>query len=246
MAGALFQGPHLVLTVWLLAICLINQAKSGLSALALKRQWGISYPTAWLIQHQLMQSMAERDTQYRLSGPVQVKDAYLSGEWTGCKAAGRGSENKVPFVTTVSLNNEGHPQCVKRVPVPGLTRQAIGDWAKVDLSPGSRVISDGLACFSGVTDAGCRHPPLMVGTRKPRDFLEFSGINAIAGNLKTRFGGADHAFNCAIYGSRYLASFSCRFHRRFHLETLSQHLFTAATVIGLRPDCWLRQAEISC
>lgn len=66
------------------------------------------------------------------------------------------------------------------------------------------------------------------------------------GNLKTSFGGAYHAFNFAKYGSRYLASFSYRFNRRFHLETLTQHLFTAATVIEPRPECWRRQAEASC
>jgi len=56
------------------------QAKTGLSALALKRPLGVSYPTAWLIQHKLMQAMAERDARYRLDGQAQVDDAYLGGE----------------------------------------------------------------------------------------------------------------------------------------------------------------------
>jgi hypothetical protein len=43
------------------AIYLISQAKTGLSALALKRQLGVSYPTAWLIHHKLMQAMADRE-----------------------------------------------------------------------------------------------------------------------------------------------------------------------------------------
>jgi hypothetical protein len=37
--------------------------------------------------------MAERETLYTLTGPVQVDDAYLGGERSGGKA-GRGSENK--------------------------------------------------------------------------------------------------------------------------------------------------------
>lgn len=52
----------MALTLWFLAIYVISQAKTGLSALALKRQLGVSYPTAWLIQHQLMQAMVERDS----------------------------------------------------------------------------------------------------------------------------------------------------------------------------------------
>ena len=46
IAGTLFQSTHLALTLWFLAIYLISQAKTGLSALALKRHLGVSYPTA--------------------------------------------------------------------------------------------------------------------------------------------------------------------------------------------------------
>lgn len=245
IAGTLFQSTHLALTIWFLAIYLVSQAKTGLSALALKRQLGVSYPTAWLIQHKLMQAMGERDAQYTLGGHVQVDDVYLGGELAGGKA-GRGSENKVPFVAAVSLNAEGHPVYVKMVPVPGFTRKAIADWAKTDLSPGCLVISDGLACFAGVTDANCQHQPVIVGARKPKDLPEFNWINTIVGNLKTSFGGAYHAFDFAKYGTRYLAAFAYRFNRRFHLETLPLHLLAAAVAIGPRPEAWLRQAEESC
>jgi len=245
IVGTLFQCTHLALTVWFLAIYLVSQAKTGLSALALKRLLGVSYPTASLVQHKLMQAMVERDAQYTLGGEVHVDDAYLGGELAGGKA-GRGSENKVPFVAAVSLNAEGHPVYVKLAPVPGFTRKAIADWAKADLSPGCLVFSDGLACFAGVTDAGCRHQPTTVGTRKPKDLPEFRWINTILGNLKTSLGGAYHAFDFAKYGTRYLAAFAYRFNRRFHLETLPMHLLAAAVAIGPRPESWLRLAEESC
>jgi transposase-like protein len=73
--GTVFQGTKLALTVWFLAIYFISQAKTGLSALALKRLLGVSYPTAWLIHHKLMQTMVEREDRYLLSGEVQVDDA---------------------------------------------------------------------------------------------------------------------------------------------------------------------------
>lgn len=244
IAGTLFQGTHLPLTVWFLAIYLFSQAKTGLSALALKRQLGVSYPTAWLIQQKLMQAMAERDAQYTLCGNVQVDDGYLGGELAGGKA-GRGSENKVPFIAAVSLDTNGHPLYVKMAPVPGFTRKAIADWAKQDLSPGCVVTSDGLACFAGVTDAGCQHRPVIAGGRKPKDLPEFSWINTLLGNLKTSLGGAYHAFGFAKYGARYLAAFVFRFNRRFHLETLPLRLLVAAVTIGPRPATWLRQAEAS-
>lgn len=71
IAGTIFQSTKLPLTIWLLAIYLVSQAKTGLSALALKRQLGESYPTAWLMQHKLVQAMTEREAPYTLSGKVQ-------------------------------------------------------------------------------------------------------------------------------------------------------------------------------
>ena len=115
-AGSLFGSTKLPLTRWFLAIYLISQAKTGLSALELKRHVGVSYPTAWLMHHKIMTAMVAREAQHRLSGTVQVDDAYLGGERAGGKP-GRGSENKVPFVAAVSLNDTGNPLYVKVTPV---------------------------------------------------------------------------------------------------------------------------------
>lgn len=245
IAGTLFQSTRLALTVWFLAIYLISQAKTGLSSLALMRKLGVSYPTAWLIQHKLMQAMVEREALYTLVGEVQIDDAYLGGERPGGKV-GRGSENKVPFVAAIALSTDGRPMYVKMAPVPSFSRKAIADWAKTDLSPGCLVTSDGLACFAGVLDAGCLHLPTVVGGRKPKDLPEFHWINTLLGNLKTSLGGAYHAFNFAKYGLRYLATFAYRFNRRFHLETIPMRLLAAAASIGPRPERWLRSTESSC
>lgn len=49
ISGTVFQATQLPLTIFLLPIYLISQTKTGLSTLALNRQLGLSYPTAWLI-----------------------------------------------------------------------------------------------------------------------------------------------------------------------------------------------------
>lgn len=245
IAGTLFQSTHLPLTLWFLAIYLISEAKTGLSSLALKRALGVSYPTAWRMHHKLMQAMAERESHYRLEGQVQIDDAYLGGERTGGKA-GRGSENKVPFVAAVSLDDRGHPLHIKLTEVPGFTRKAIVDWAKTHLAPGCSVISDGLACFTGVTEAGCRHQVSVAAGRKPKELPDFFWINTILGNLKTSLSGAYHAFDFGKYGDRYLAAFYYRFNRRFKLESLPVRLLAAALGTGPRPERWLRLADQSC
>jgi len=242
IAGTVFQGTKLALTVWFAAIYLISQAKTGLSALALKRHLGVSYPTAWLIHHKLLQAMAQREQRYVLEGQVQVDDAYLGGERSGGKV-GRGSENKVPFVAAVSLSDDGHPLRIKLTPVPGFTLKSIALWAKAHLAPGSTVLSDGLACFSAVTDAGCAHCPTVLAGRKPKDMPEFQWVNTVLGNLKTSLAGSYHAFDFRKYGARYLAAFTYRFNRRFDLATLHQRLLVAAVCCGPQPQRSIRLAE---
>jgi hypothetical protein len=108
------------------------------------------------------------------------------------------------------------------------------------------VTSDGLACFTGVTDAGCLHNAIVVGTRKPKELPEFSWVNTVLGNLKTSFGGGHHAFDFAKYGARYLATFAYRFNGHFHLQAIHARLLVAAVAIGPRPERWARLAEESC
>ena len=192
-----------------------------------------------------MQAMAERDSNYMLEGQVLIDDAYLGGERTGGKR-GRGSENKVPFVAAVSTDFNGHPIYAKMAPISGFTRKAVADWAASRLAPGCSVISDGLACFAGVTDVGCQHQPVVVGTRKPKDLPQFSWLNTILGNLKTSLSGTYHALNFAKYGLRYLAAFVYRLNRRFHLDTLPMHLLDAAVTSRPHPERLTRSIGVFC
>ena len=194
-----------------------------------------------------MQAMAEREDRYRQSGAVQMDDAYLGGERNGGKA-GRGSENKVPFVAAVTVDDEGHPGRVKLTPLlAGFTTEAITAWSNSHLSPGCRVLSDGLACFGGVSAAGCLHIPIVAGGGcKPDQLPEFCWVSTVLGNVKTSLSGAYHAFDFGKYAGRYLAAIAYRFNRRFQLKTLPERLLVAAVATGPRSEAWLRMAEDSC
>ena len=89
-AGTLMEHTKLPLTTWFLAIHLISQAKTGISALALKRDLGVSYPTAWLLHHKINNAMARQEAARLLSGAVQLDDAYLGGERRRARGAGSG------------------------------------------------------------------------------------------------------------------------------------------------------------
>ena len=222
-AGSLMEHTKLPLTKWFLAIYLLSQAKTGLSAMALSRHLGVSYPTAWLLHQKINRAMAQQDKTHVLSGTVQLDDAYLGGEHAGGKA-GRGSENKVPFVAAVSVNPRGQPMYLKLNVLSGFTREAVGKWAKANLAPQTAVLSDGLGCFAAVTDAGCTHVPIVVGSLKPRELPQFKWINTVLGNLKTTLSGAFHSLKYGKYADHYLAAFAYRFNRRFNLRDLLARL----------------------
>jgi len=123
-AGTIMEATKLPLTKWFQAFYLIGDAKTGISSLSLKRKLGVNDRTAWLVHNKIMQAMSEREEAYVLRGRVQIDDAYLGGELNGGKA-GRGSENKVPIVAAVSLDDAGHPIHVKLTKVETFSIAAI-------------------------------------------------------------------------------------------------------------------------
>ncbi len=151
-AGTIMQAAKLPLTTWFLAFYMIGQAKTGISSPELSRHLGVNYDTAWLLHHKILRAMADREDAYVLLGKVQIDDSDLGGELPDGKV-GRGSENKIPIVAAVSLNEAGHPMHARITAVSGFSSEAIAEWAKRHLAPGSQVLSDGLACFRAVTMA---------------------------------------------------------------------------------------------
>ncbi len=91
-----------------------------------------------------MQAMLEREACYLLSVEVQLDDAYLGGELSGGRA-GRGSQNKVPFLAAVSVHADGHPIHAKLTQVAGSTRKTVTAWAGDSRAPGRVVVSELLA-----------------------------------------------------------------------------------------------------
>lgn len=222
-AGTIFAATKLPLKTWFLGIYLLTQDKKGVSAMKLHRQLGISYNAAWRMKQKLMQVMMERDDSKPLSGFVELDDAYMGGERTGCKR-GRGAEGKTPFVAAVETTESHDPVKIKLTVVPGFRKTAIESWAKQHLEEGTTVISDGLACFNAVTDAGCNHDKIVCGGgRASVEEPEFYWVNTILGNLKSAVRSTYHSIN-PKYLQRYLAEFQYLFNRRFKLENIIPRL----------------------
>jgi len=217
-SGTIFASTKLPLTTWFLAIHLLTQAKTGLSALALKRQIGVSYNTAWSLKHKIMQVMKERDDSKPLTGIIQLDDVYWGGERHGGKR-GRGASNKKPFIAAVSVNEEGHPIAMNLNVIKGFRTKEINEWADRHVMPGSLIVSDGLNCFKTLSEHH-EHTRIITGggyQSMSHDLLVW--VNTMIGNFKNALEGTYHAIN-PKHLPRYLAEFCYRFNRRFQLDRM--------------------------
>jgi DNA-directed RNA polymerase subunit RPC12/RpoP len=229
-AGTIFHASRTPLTKWFLAIHLMTSAKNDIAALELARQLDVKWDTAWLIKQKLMEVMRQRNSTYRLDGLIQVDDAYVGGEKPG--KSGRGAKNKLPFVVAVSTV-KGKPVFAQLRVVPGFSKEAIRDWARGSIAPGSHVLSDGLGCFNGLDEAGLAHSKIITGGGRPKD-PEFLWVNITLGNVKSAVTGTCRSLD-ARHTPRYLAAYEWRYNRRFELTQNLARLARAAATTAPAP-----------
>jgi len=245
VSGTIFESTKLALPKWFVAMHLITQAKNNVSALELMRHVGVTYPTAWLMKHKIMEVMRQRELSRQLSGRVEVDDAYLGGQIHGAKS-GRGSPNKVPFVAAVQTTESGEPvfMCLSKRP---FTKESIEAFSAQSLALPLTLVSDGLSCFTAVQGMGIRHERHVTGGgAASAAHPSFLAINTLLGNIKTSLSGTYHAFGFEKYADRYLAQVQYLFNRRFDLSVILKRLAIAACRTQRCPLYAVRAAEFSC
>jgi len=242
-SGTIFQNTKLSILKWFQAMFFLTQSKNNVSALELTRLLGVCYRTAWRLKHKLIQAMTERESSRKLEGEVQLDDSYLGGEKPGGKA-GRGSENKVPFLAAVETNAKGHPTHAIFQKIDAFRKVNVKTWAQDHLVNGTLVTSDGLHCFNVISETENHHNKVVVGSgQKSTELSCFKWVNTVLSNLKTAISGTYHSFKFKKYADRYLAEVQYRFNRRFDMSVMLDRLAYALVQTSPRPEKWLRGAE---
>jgi ISXO2-like transposase domain/Transposase zinc-ribbon domain len=238
-AGTVFEKSKTPLTKWFLVMHLMTCSKNDIASLELARQIDVKWDTAWLIKQKLMEVMLQRNSIYRLSGDIQIDDAYQGGEKAGKPGrrvedapAARGAANKLPFIIAVETR-DGRPIYTQLRCIPGFTSAAIKEYALANIEQGSRVLSDGLACFNGIAEAGLTHQVTITGGGRPKD-PEFKWVNTGLGNVKGSITGTLRSLD-ARHAPRYLAAFEWRYNRRFDLPRNLERLACVAVTIAPKP-----------
>ena len=242
LSGTLFQHTRLPLRTWFLAIELLTQAKTCLSALELHRLLGVNDKTALLMKHKIMAAATESECRRVLSGRIELDDVYLGGVREGGKA-GRGAEGKTPFLAAVATDEGRHPLYTVLTPVEAFSKKAVEEWSRIHLSSSCKVLTDGLSCFEALDDYCVHQSYNMAECGKAVADTRFKWVNTVISNVKSAFGGALHAFDFKSYGARYLGFMQFRFNHRFDLRKCFHQLLFTTVKTGVKTKSFLQQAR---
>src|SRR5258708_2121093 len=119
----------------------------------------------------------------------------------------RSDSPAVPAIEDELAPTDGKPIHTQLRCVPGFTKEAITAYASANIAPGTRVLSDGLACFGGVVEAGMKHTAIVTGGGRPKD-QRLKWTNTGLANIKGAITGTCRSCD-PQHTERYLAAYEC-------------------------------------
>jgi transposase-like protein len=210
----------LSLRTWFWAIYLTMHDKRGRSALALAGLLQLNYRTAWRLLHKIRYAMKERDSRYKLSGLIEMDEAYFGAPKPGTD--GRGTK-KTKVAVALQTNDLGHPLYLRLTVIEAVTTQELQRVAKECIVPGSTIVTDGLSAYQRL-NAQYHHIP-KEKQAAGKDFLKW--VHVMISNTKTYILGTYHGGLGQDYLQAYLDEFCYRFNRRFFPDQLFGRLLNA-------------------
>jgi transposase-like protein len=212
IAGTIFQDTRKPLKDWFTAIWWVTTQKNGASAMGLQRVLGLkSYETAWAWLHKIRTAMVNPN-RLKLSGRVEVDEAYIGGEETGGKR-GRGTENKTLVAIAVEIL-EGKNQYgrVRMSVVPDASKESLQGFVKENVEPNSTVVTDGWASYASLPKAGYQH--VVEKPFDPENDNVLPHVHMIVSLLKRWLLGTHQGAVKESHLQAYLDEYVFRFNRR--------------------------------
>lgn len=209
-AGTIFESSHIPLRLWFRAMWLVTHQKSGISALGLQRALGLgSYRTAWACLHKLRRAMV-RPGREQLSGEVEIDESFVGGREKGGGRRRVGKKNLVMIAAEVRGEKIGR---IRLQQVPDSSKEHLLGFARDVVSPGSKVITDGLPVYGNLRRMGFIHQARVPQTKQEASKL-LPRTHRVAALLKRWLLGIHQGSYSRQQFSWYLDEFTFRFNRR--------------------------------
>lgn len=199
-AGTVMHRSKMPISVWLQAAYLVTTHTPGMSALQFQRQVGVNnYETVFNMLHKLRSAMV-RQERTKLSGLVEVDEAYIGAEIHG--PPGRGAKGKAIIVGAVDLNGN-YANRVRLKVIPNVTGNTLKKFIQDNVEVGSAIKTDDWVGYYGLDNIGYRHITSS----------QLTHIHRVIGNLKTWLRGTHHGVS-PQHLQAYLNEYTFRFNRR--------------------------------
>lgn len=152
LVGTIFESTKLPITKWFVAICLILNAKKGISSLQLARDLRVNRNTAWYLQKRLRQAMQDND--FILKGLVEIDETYVGGSlsnknyFTKLKSGKyhkTGMEHKVPVLGMIERGGKIILKVLNKS-----SGEEIKPYLKLKIARNSTIITDGFGGYYGL------------------------------------------------------------------------------------------------
>jgi transposase-like protein len=210
-AGTIFQDSRTPLTTWFRAMWWLTNQKTGVSALGLQRALGLcSYKTAWTWLHKLRRAMV-RPGRDRLTGRVEVDEAYVGG----VHPRRRGRQRETKALVAVAVQVEGRRLGRIRLRrIPDASAASLMDFMQDAIEPRSIVHTDGWLGYVPVRRHGYKHRvTFLQGQAQPPSQL-MPHVHQVVSLLKRWLLGTHHGAVTHEHLDYYLDEFTFRFNRR--------------------------------
>ena len=212
---------------WFLSFYFMSEDKRGISALSLKSKIGVAYQTAWSMCQKIRHAMSSRDENYKLSGIVEIDEAFFGSPTEGGKR-GRGTDKTAVFVS-VSLTEDGKPGYAKmKVVEPeegeNVDGETIKTFADNAIEKGSEIRTDGLNIYNSLAENGYTLSKKKYDPKNQPEHLHWTHI--VISNVKALIDGTFHGLD-STHLQRYLDEFCYRFNRRWFSSGIFSKLINA-------------------
>ncbi len=211
-AGTIFEGTRKPLRLWFIAAWEITSHKYGTNATSVRRVLGLnSYKTAWSWLHKLRRAMVRPDRD-RLLGVVEVDEMYVGGEEKGVH--GRQTEKKAIVAVAVEVVEEKRLGRVRLRRVADVTGDQLRPFVHGAVEPGSSVLTDGFAAYTGLSGLGYDHLVINQSASPDPAHVLMPAVHRIAALLKRWLTSTYQGAVSREHLDYYLDEYTFRFNRR--------------------------------
>ena len=179
LVGTIFENTKLPLIKWFLAMYFISSHKKGISSYQLARNIEVTQNTAWYMLQKIRLLYPQSDAK-AFEGTVECDEVYIGGKekWKHKamhtpKTQGRSTKTKTPVFGMMErstfINNKGEEEPITYVHafvVENTNRATLQPIIQQFVAEGSRVITDELAAYNGLSELGYTHAVVAHGAEE--------------------------------------------------------------------------------